>query len=126
MRVWHDLGATEELLATASFGAWPRRFGRWMDVTADGVESTAVWSPAGMDRAPADPVVSAIPFRHAGGALTGLDDLVVSGDTAPPAGQRFARADVLVHEATYLEEHADRAEGHLHSTAAGPLARPAS
>ena len=27
--------------------------------------------------------------------------------------------DVLVHEATYLEEHADRAEGHLHSTAAG-------
>jgi ribonuclease Z len=25
----------------------------------------------------------------------------------------------LVHEATYLEEHADRADAHLHSTAAG-------
>lgn len=44
----------------------------------------------------------------------------MSGDTASPGLLGASPGpDVLVHEATYLEEHADRADTHLHSTAAG-------
>ena len=47
--------------------------GRWMDVTAEGtVESTAAWSPAAWTEHRLTPSSPAIPFRPAGGALTGL------------------------------------------------------
>ena len=46
--------------------------------------------------------------------------IVISGDTRPTAAiSNAARgADLLVHEATYLDKHADRAHTHQHSTVA--------
>lgn len=123
MRVWHDLGATEELLGYPI--VWRLGHvasGRWMDVTADGTaESTAVWSPAGWTEHRLTPVVSRHSVPSCGWRIDGPSTaLVVSGDTASPGlDSDLPGPDVLVHEATYLEEHADRAEGHLHSTAAG-------
>ena len=93
-----------------------------MDVTADGtVESTAAWSPAGWAEHRLTPVVSRHSVPSCGWRIDGPSTaLVVSGDTASPGlDSDLPGPDVLVHEATYLEEHADRAEGHLHSTAAG-------
>ena len=45
--------------------------------------------------------------------------VVYSGDTVPCAGLTKASedADVLIHESTYSEEHADMAKEHWHSTA---------
>ena len=123
MRVWHDLGATEELLGYAiTWRLGHVASGRWMDVTPDGtVESTAVWSPEGWVEHRLTPIVSRHSVPSCGWRIDGPSTaLVVSGDTASPGlDSDLPGPDVLVHEATYLEEHADRAEGHLHSTAAG-------
>ncbi|MDP6869548.1 MAG: MBL fold metallo-hydrolase [Candidatus Poseidoniaceae archaeon] len=43
--------------------------------------------------------------------------LIISGDTAERAIE--TSCDLLVHEATFLDEHSDIANEHLHSTAAG-------
>ncbi len=93
-----------------------------MDVKADGaVESTAAWSPAGWTEHRLTPIVSRHSVPSCGWRIDGPStSLVVSGDTASPGlDSDRPGPDLLVHEATYLEEHADRAEGHLHSTAAG-------
>ena len=45
--------------------------------------------------------------------------MVVSGDTAEQSIQPKAPVTVLVHEATFLNDTADKATQHLHSTAAG-------
>ncbi|MGB1462427.1 MAG: MBL fold metallo-hydrolase [Candidatus Poseidoniaceae archaeon] len=123
MRVWHDLGATEELLGYPIIWRLGHvASGRWVDVTPDGViPSTAVWSPEGWTEHRLSPVVSRHSVPSCGWRIDGaLSSLVVSGDTASPGlDSEQPGPDLLVHEATYLEEHADRAEAHLHSTAAG-------
>jgi len=43
--------------------------------------------------------------------------VIISGDTAEQAID--STCDLLIHEATFLQEHADVANEHLHSTAAG-------
>ncbi len=43
--------------------------------------------------------------------------VIISGDTAEQAID--GECDLLIHEATFLQEHADIASEHLHSTAAG-------
>ena len=43
--------------------------------------------------------------------------VVISGDTAEQAIE--TTCDLLIHEATFLKEHQDIANEHLHSTAAG-------
>ena len=45
--------------------------------------------------------------------------MIVSGDTAEQAIHPIAPVTVLIHEATFLNESADKADAHLHSTAAG-------
>ena len=43
--------------------------------------------------------------------------IIISGDTAEQAID--SNCDLLIHEATFLQSHADIANEHLHSTAAG-------
>ena len=45
--------------------------------------------------------------------------MILSGDTAEQAIQTSGPVTVLIHEATFLDDSADKAEAHLHSTAAG-------
>ena len=49
-------------------------------------------------------------------SIPGLS-VIISGDTAEQAID--ANCDLLIHEATFLQSHADIANEHLHSTAAG-------
>ena len=42
---------------------------------------------------------------------------MISGDTAEQAIE--TKCDLLIHEATFLQEHSDIANEHLHSTASG-------
>jgi ribonuclease Z len=50
--------------------------------------------------------------------------VLISGDTAtaPEAWQETLAPTLLIHEATFLEEQNDKAEEHMHSTAAGAVA----
>ena len=50
--------------------------------------------------------------------------VLISGDTAttPEAWDDSLAPTLLIHEATYLEEQHDKAEEHMHSTAAGAVA----
>ena len=45
--------------------------------------------------------------------------IVLSGDTAEQSIEPIASVNVLIHEATFLDEARDKAEAHLHSTASG-------
>ena len=50
--------------------------------------------------------------------------VLISGETAsaPPAWDDSVSPTLLIHEATFLEEQQDKADEHLHSTAAGAVA----
>ena len=50
--------------------------------------------------------------------------VLISGDTAsaPSAWDASVSPTLLIHEATFLEEQQDKADEHLHSTAAGAVA----
>jgi len=123
MRVWRELGATEALLGYPI--AWRLgdvSSGRWVEITDDGiVDVPSAWHPPGWSAHRLSPVPSRHSVPSCGWRMDGPSSaLLVSGDTASPGLVDDAPSvDLLVHEATYLEEHADRAEGYLHSTAAG-------
>ena len=61
-------------------------------------------------------ILRASQFR---GASKPAMSMIVSGDTAEQSIQPVAPVTVLVHEATFLNDAADKADTHLHSTAAG-------
>lgn len=123
MRVWRELGATEALLGyPIVWRLGDVASGRWVDITTEGIiECSAGWRPEGWKQHSLQPVLSLHSVPSCGWRIDGPSTaLVISGDTASPGLEGESTVpDVLVHEATYLEEHADRAANHLHSTAAG-------
>ena len=123
MRVWRELGATNDLLGyPIIWRLGDVATGRWLTITAEAMtESSAAWTPEGWSNHVLTPLVSHHSVPSCGWRIDGpTTSMVVSGDTASPGLLGTAPGpDVLVHEATYLEEHADRADAHLHSTAAG-------
>jgi len=61
-------------------------------------------------------VLRASQFR---GASKPAMSMVISGDTTEQSIQPVAPVTVLIHEATFLNDAADKADAYLHSTAAG-------
>ncbi len=123
MRVWRELGATNDLLGyPIIWRLGDVATGRWLTITAEAMtESSAAWTPDGWSNHVLTPLVSRHSVPSCGWRIDGpSSSMVVSGDTASPGLLGTTPGpDILVHEATYLEEHANRADAHLHSTAAG-------
>ena len=123
MRVWRELGATNDLLGyPIIWRLGDVATGRWLTITAEAMtESSAAWTPEGWSNHVLTPLVSRHSVPSCGWRIDGpSSSMVVSGDTASPGLLGTTPGpDILVHEATYLEEHANRADAHLHSTAAG-------